>query len=88
MSSVSSFVPWVGFTPSSFRALARFSARLAVGEKPVVTDAVKATRQDVDEEPADKLGGFERHRLVAVFLLSPVILPLKGHAVFIEVDEA
>ena len=36
-----------------------------VGEEAVVTDAVKAVGQDVDQEAADELVGCERHQLVA-----------------------
>ena len=42
----------------------------------------------MDEEPADKLRGIEGHGGVAVLLLGPVVLPLKGNAVFIEGDES
>jgi hypothetical protein len=33
----------------------------AVGEETVVSDAVETVGQDVDEEAADELVGFERH---------------------------
>ena len=36
----------------------------SVGEQAVVTDAVKAAGQHVDEEAADELVGIERHHLV------------------------
>ncbi len=42
----------------------------------------------MDEEAADKLRGIEHHGSVAVLLLGPVVLPLKGNVVFIEVDES
>ncbi len=42
----------------------------------------------MDEEAADKLRSIEHHGCVAVLLLGPVVLPLKGNVVFIEVDES
>jgi hypothetical protein len=38
---------------------------VAIGEQAIVSDAVEAVRQDVDEEAADELVGGKRHRLVA-----------------------
>src|SRR5262252_5563984 len=58
-----------------------------IGEKAVVTDAVKAVGQDMDQEAADKLVGVERHQLVASVGLGPVILPFEGHALAVEGDE-
>ncbi len=42
----------------------------------------------MDEESSDKLRRIEHHGCVAVLLLGPVVLPLKGNVVFIEVDES
>jgi len=53
---------------------------LAVGEQAVMTDAVEARRQHVEEEAADELGGGEGHRLVAGATIGAVILPAEGDA--------
>jgi hypothetical protein len=36
----------------------------STGEQTVVADAVEPARQDVEQEPADELGGGERHHLM------------------------
>jgi hypothetical protein len=70
---------------------------VAVGEEPVVADAVRPVGQDVDQEAADELvvglqptgltRGVEGHQLVASVALGPVILPFEGHALAVEGDE-
>ena len=55
-------------------------AVFAVGEQPVVTDAMQALGQHMDQEAADELMCGQRHGLVAVGPLDPVILPLEGDA--------
>ena len=45
----------------------------------------KPRRQDVDEEAADELVGCERHQLVSIAAFDPVVLPLEGDAVPVEV---
>jgi hypothetical protein len=52
------------------------SARRAVGEETVVTDAVKPVRQCVEQETVDELIGRERHHLVRVVM--PVIAPAEA----------
>src|ERR1700730_12769418 len=59
----------------------------AVGEEPVVSDAVETVGQDVDEEAADELVGVERHELVSGVALGPVIFPFEGHALAVEGDQ-
>jgi len=65
---------------SSSRARAMLSAQRAFGEQAVVADAVQAFWQHVDEEAADELVCGERHALVSIAALDPVILPLEGDA--------
>ena len=52
-----------------------------------MADAMEALWQDVDEEAADELAGWERHALVAVAAFDPVILPPEGDAGVIECDQ-
>ena len=59
----------------------------AVGEEAVVSDAMEAVGQDVDQKAADELVDVARHQLVAVVVLGPVILPFEGHALAVEGDE-
>src|SRR5215212_7784027 len=47
----------------------------AAGEQTVVTDAVEAVRQDMDQESADELGGSECHDLLAVGTIGAIVLP-------------
>lgn len=59
---------------------------MAVGEEAEVADAVEAGRQNVQEEPADDLGGIERHDLGSAFL--PAILPSEADGVVGDGDQA
>ena len=59
----------------------------AIGEQAVATDAVEAGWQHVDEEAANELGGFERHHLVSVGAIDPVVLPSEADAVVVECDQ-
>jgi hypothetical protein len=52
----------------------------AAGEQAVVTDAVEALRQDVDQESADELVGGECHDLLAITTFGAIILPSEGDA--------
>src|ERR1700722_7397779 len=60
---------------------------VAIGEQAIVSDAVEAVRQNVDEEAADELVGGERHRLVAGAAVGTIILVPEGDAVLVEGDE-
>jgi hypothetical protein len=44
----------------------------SLGEQAVVSDAVEALRQDMDEEAADELVCCERHHLVAIGAFDPI----------------
>jgi hypothetical protein len=58
-----------------------------VGEQPVVTNAVEAAGEHVEEEPADELVGTEGHGLVAVAAVDAVILPAEGDAALVAGDQ-
>ncbi len=60
----------------------------AIGEEPIVTDAVLALGQHVDEEAPDELMGRERHGLVAAGPVDPVVLDPEGDAVGTGPDQA
>ena len=45
----------------------------AIGEQTVVSDAMKALRQDVHEEAANELAGLQGHGLVSLGALDAVI---------------
>src|SRR5882724_5548648 len=68
---------------SNSRAWAMLAARLTFGKQPVVTDAMQAFWQNVDEEAPDELAGGERHRLVAGRPIEPIVLVPEGDAVLI-----
>ena len=59
-----------------------------LGQQAVVTDAVEALGQDVDEESADELVCGKCHLLVSISALDSVVLPLEGNAVVVECDQA
>src|SRR5205823_10396201 len=56
----------------------------AFGEQAVVTDAVEAAWQHVDEEAADELVRGECHALISIAVLDAIVLPLEGDAVLVE----
>ena len=58
------------------------------GEQAVMADAVKAARQDVEQEPADELVGGERHELLPVGSVATVVLVAEGDAGLVEGDQA
>src|SRR5579863_7542696 len=47
------------------------------GDEAVMADAVEASRQDVQEEAADELGGGERHGLEPVAAFDPIVFPFE-----------
>lgn len=61
---------------------------VAVSEEAIVTNAVLAFWQDVDQEPADELCRSQRHGGVAACAFKAVILDLEGDAVLIKADQA
>ena len=58
-----------------------------VGEQPVVTDAMKTSRQYMDEKATDELVGCQGHVLVSITPFAAIVLPLKGDTVLIASDE-
>ncbi len=59
-----------------------------VGEQPVVTDAMKASRQHVDEKAAHELVGGQGHGFITITPFAAIVLPLEGDTVFVAGDEA
>ena len=70
---------------------ARFSdvvSAAAVGQEPVVADAMEAFRQDVHQEAADELVCRECHELVPLGTLDPVVLVFERDAHRVSCDQA
>src|SRR6516162_6147100 len=59
-----------------------------LGQKPVVTNAMEALRQDVDEEAADELTCCERHNFVARLAVATTILVTEGDAGLVEGNQS
>ena len=59
---------------------------VAIGKQAVVTDAVEALGQHVQEESPDELVRVERHRLPPVGPVDAVVLPAEGDAVVVGRD--
>src|SRR5258705_6850193 len=59
------------------------SGSVAVGEQPIVSDAMEALRQHVDQEAPDELVSHQCHRLVAGGPLDPIVLVIEGDAVLV-----
>ena len=49
-----------------------------VGEQTIVTDAVEATRQDMQQKAPDELVGGQGHGLVTITLTGTIVFPLEG----------
>ena len=58
----------------------------SIGKQPIVTDAMKAARQHMQEEAAHELVRIERHGFLARTSLGPIILPTEGDTVLVEVQ--
>ena len=61
---------------------------IAVGEQPVMPDTVEALRQHMHQEPANELVRGERHRLVPLGPLDPVILVFERDAGLVRRDQS
>ena len=61
---------------------------LAAGEQAIITDAMEACGEHVDEKAADELMGREGHRLVTLTAFAPIVLPLEGNAFLVGCDQA
>ena len=58
-----------------------------VGEQSIVTDAVKATGQDMQEKAPDELVRGQCHGLVAITFFGAIVLPLEGNTALITGDQ-
>ena len=58
-----------------------------VGEESVVTDAVEATGQDMQEKTPNELGNRQGHGLVTIRPLGTIVLPLEADTAFITGNE-
>jgi len=57
---------------------------VAIPIEAIMSDAVLASGQYVDQEPADELGRCQRHGCVAARAFKTVVLDLEGDAAFIK----
>ena len=58
-----------------------------VGEQSVMTDAVEATGQDMQEKTADELVGVQSHGLVAIGFFGAIVFPLEADTMLITGDQ-
>jgi len=61
---------------------------VAISEEAIVTDAVLASGQDVDQEPAYELCRSQRHGGVAARAFKTVVFDAEGDTTFIETDQS
>jgi hypothetical protein len=59
----------------------------SAGEQAVVTDAMEAARQDMEQEAADELVGRERHDVLPVGAVAAIVLVAEGDAALVEGDQ-
>ena len=62
----------------------QIGAAPVIGDQPPVSDTVKSTRQQMQQEAPHELIRAEHHGLVARRALSSIIFPVEGHATFIQ----
>ena len=60
----------------------------AIGEQTVVTNAMEAGGQHMDEEATDELIGCERHCFVPIASFDPIVFPLESDALVVERDQS
>lgn len=58
------------------------------GEQAVVTDAMEAAREDVEQEAADELVGRERHGALALDTIAAIVLVAEGDSGLVAGDQA
>jgi len=76
------------FCPEQLPDPGDIGGTIAIAEKTVVADAVLASGQNVDQEPADKLWRRQRHGGVASRAFKTVIFDAEGDTALIETDQA
>jgi hypothetical protein len=64
------------------------SGTVSISEEAIVTDAVLALWQKVDQEPADELGRRQRHGGVATRAFKTVVFDVEGNTARIETDQS
>ena len=60
----------------------------AIGEQTVVTNAMEAGGQHMDEEATDELIGCERHCFVPIASFDSIVFPLESDALVVERDQS
>ena len=76
------------FCPEQLPDPGDIGGTIAVPIKAVMTDAVLASGQNVDQEPADELFCVQRHGGVASRAFKTVIFDAEGDTALIETDQA
>ena len=66
----------------------KFLGAMAVRQEAVVTNTMKAVRQDVEEEAAHKLGSLDAHDFPLVPATLPILLPAEADVGLIEIEQA
>ena len=61
---------------------------VTISEEPIVANTVLAFRQDMDQEPADKLSCLQRHGGVPTGAFDTVIFDAEGDATLVHTDQA
>ncbi len=74
------------FDPEQFPDRGDIGGTIAIAEEAVVVDAVLASWEHVDEEPADELSHCQRHGGVATGAFEAVILDAEGDMIGIGPD--
>jgi hypothetical protein len=59
---------------------------MAVGKEAVVTNAMEAIRQYVEEEAADELGNLDSHDFALGTAAFPIVFPTEADVGLIEID--
>ena len=85
---VDTVVAYFGWYLQQFTSPGQMLAADLVGEQSIVTDAVKAIGQDMQEKAPDKLIRGQGHGLMAIGFFGTIVFPLEGNALLIKGDQA
>src|SRR5262245_43248385 len=69
------------------RQSSSWSARWAIGEQAVVTDAMEAGWEDVEQEAADELAGVETHHLAPMTAVLAIVLPAETDMGRVKIEQ-
>ncbi len=81
-------IHWRGGNMEQGSAKRELVGAVAVGKETVVTNAMEATRQYVEEEAAYEFGDVDSHDFALVNAVFPIVLPAETDVGLVEIEQA